>query len=762
MRSKQPLLFFLILLFLSTYSHAQNWSGIISSRRAIDWSNAGVPGGIPSGSWTQCSSTIAPYGTSGSPASASTINSAIASCGPNQYVLLGNGTFYLNTAIDFANNSNVELRGGGADRTFLIFSGTSGCQSQPAVICLEGGASTSGSPNQTATWTAGYTQGATSITLDNVTNLVANQSIIALDQCNDGLSGTSCGTGSAADTGNVWVCTTQGTCTGSGTGGAERTNRSQAQWVLVTGISGTGPYTVTISPGLYMPNWRSSQTPGAYWANNSNQLRNSGVANLSIDASATACSHNNGSCGITIVNAYGCWVTGTRSIFTNRNHIWLDYGATHCTIANNYLYGTQYSTQESYGVEHYFGSDNLIVNNIVDYVAEPFMAAGGDEGDVWAYNFSTDNNYVASAGWLDVGDRLHSGGTGMDLWEGNDDQGFQAEDIHGTHNFSTVFRDYYNGGSVSCFGEPCNKTLESIQPYANSRYFNIIGNVLGGSGYQTDYQAIAPSGTNGQTSIYAIGWTDNGGATNSSDGVEDTLTPTSLMRWGNYDVITGDVRWCGNSSDPGWSTTCGGTSEVPSNFNDTAGSPSPYVNPVPSSTSLPASFYYNSQPSFWATIYGTPPWPATGPDVSGGNVPNVDGHANWSPAALVWMNAPVDPNYQVSYTITGASWSSGTETLTFAANTWSASNSCSPINAPICLPAGEIRISNANPSALNGTYQVTASTANTVSFALASGPGSFTSGTMLYPNIRLFTATAYGTSGANAPAPPTGLSAVVQ
>ena len=56
------------------------------------------------------------------------------------------------------------------------------------------------------------------------------------------------------------------------------TSRAQAQMVLVTGISGN---TVTISPGLYMTNWRASQTPGAWWGIS---LSGDGVENVSLMA----------------------------------------------------------------------------------------------------------------------------------------------------------------------------------------------------------------------------------------------------------------------------------------------------------------------------------------------------------------------------------------------------------------------------------------------------------------------------------------------
>ena len=84
------------------------WTGVVDPSRASDWSRPGVLGGIPSGTWTQCGSTLA------SSSSAATINSAIAGCSANQYVQLGAGTFSLSAGIDFAAKSNVVLRGYGS------------------------------------------------------------------------------------------------------------------------------------------------------------------------------------------------------------------------------------------------------------------------------------------------------------------------------------------------------------------------------------------------------------------------------------------------------------------------------------------------------------------------------------------------------------------------------------------------------------------------------------------------------------------------
>jgi len=47
MKLKPVLVLPLLLLTLSACLYAQNWSGILGPTRAIDWSHAGVVGGIP-------------------------------------------------------------------------------------------------------------------------------------------------------------------------------------------------------------------------------------------------------------------------------------------------------------------------------------------------------------------------------------------------------------------------------------------------------------------------------------------------------------------------------------------------------------------------------------------------------------------------------------------------------------------------------------------------------------------------------------------
>jgi hypothetical protein len=152
--------------------------------------------------------------------------------------------------------------------------------------------------------------------------------------------------------------------------------------------------------------------------------------------------------------------------------------------------------------------------------------------------------------------------------------------------------------------------------------------VLGTSGFDNTYSQVS---FNNSTSIFTIG----AGNPGSSPAVpDDPKVATTLMRWGNWDTVTNAVRWCGNSADPGWTTTCSSTSEVPSGI-------SPYPNPVPSNQNLPASFYMTSRPSWWPSAKA---WPPIGPDVSGGNVSGTAGHAYTIPAQDCYtsMGGPSD------------------------------------------------------------------------------------------------------------------------
>ena len=551
-------------------SSAAAANGQIDPGRRAEWSQVGIPGGIPSRT-TVCA-TLNPG------ASASQINSAIANCPSGQVIFLNAGTYNLSSGLDFHNKNNVTLRGAGPDRTTLVFSGSVNCFGMNGNICVRNSElHYTGQPVHVANWTSGYAKGTTQITLSSTTGLAAG-SVIVLDQVND----------SNVDTGSIWVCSTINVCSVEGTGGGGRSNREQTQMVRVTAISGN---TVTISPGLNMPNWRPSQSPQAWWGNT--VTKSVGIEDLSLNHS-----NSNEMAGIFFFNGYNCWVKNVRSINANRNHVWF-YQTAATVVRDSYFYGTKNGASQSYGIESYLSADNLVENNIFQHIVAPTMANGSATGSVFSYNYLTDMYYAPAPDFMFAGHFVHGPGIDMILHEGNDGNGIQADEIHGTHHFVTAFRNYFTGLEPGK-----SRATVPINLYAFTRYSNVVGNVLGTAGFHNNYEWNV-SGSNKDTSIYNLG-------SGNSNAPSDSLVKTTLMRWGNYDTVTGTARFV--------------ASEVPSGIG-------PYSNPVPANNNLPASLYLSGKPSWWGNSI---PWPPIGPDVTGGSGPG--GHAHKVPAHVCYDN----------------------------------------------------------------------------------------------------------------------------
>lgn len=614
-----------------TAAHAQQlWTGILAPARATNWSSAGVVGGIPS-TWTQCTNTACnTVATASCSATLAQINSALSGAPNNTYVLLPACNYSFSGGIDFGNRSNVVLRGAGANQTLLVFTGSTGCYGITTSICARSAdLNYNQSPSNTANWTAGYSQGATTITLSAVTNLKVGNPII-LDQVDD-VSGTQLLAGN--DTGQVFICDAGGTngtngCSENGSGNQESgyqrgggTNavRDEQQIVTVTQCDGNSTVghacasgtNITISPGLRMPNWSATKSPGAWWA--TSPIQYDGVENLSVDTTA------GGEYSIQFFNCTSCWIKGVRSVVPGRAHFGLLY-SNHITVRDSYLYSTQNAASESYGVETGAGSDNLVENNICQKVAACLMTNSDDEGSVYGYNFDINNWYSPSSNWDSQQSYKHSVISYV-LFEGNQGDGIYFDLFHGTGQFITAFRNRFNGQSNNN-GVTATSHSNAFLIYPYNRYHNIIGNVAGQSGYHTTYTSLQGSSGNTQDlSVFVVG---TGTVNCCSAG--DPLTVSSLMRWGNYDTVSAAVRFV--------------SSEVPSAFSDTTASTSIFVNPVPASQILPNSFYYAAKPAWWPA---TKAWPAVGPDVTGGNIANVAGHAYTIPAQDCYTNTMSGP-----------------------------------------------------------------------------------------------------------------------
>ena len=505
-------------------AQAEPWSGILSPTRGIDWSDAGAEGIT---SRTAICQTFSPGVT------AAQINAALASCPSGQVVKLNAGTYNLSSGITITNKSNVTLRGAGPDATFLKFTGSVGCVLGSADICVFYDR-TNPNGEYSASWTGGYAKGSTSITLSNTTGLKVG-SLLVLDQLNDPLT----------DNREIWMCENgpddniPGTpmCAIEGATGFGRPGRTQAQHVIVTSINGN---TVGISPGLYMPNWRAAQSPGAWWFNST--VSGVGIEDLSLDNTSSNSFFN-----LEFGGAHDCWVKNIRSLNSNRAHI-LGYVTSRITVRDSYFYGTLNALSQSYGSETDMSSAWLFENNIYQHITGPMQPGQQGSGMVYGHNFSLDD-YYTNAQWMQASAYAHTAGINYILFEGNDGTGFTADAIHGTSHFITGFRNHWPGWEPGK-----NSQTVPVLNYAYNRYFNFIGNVLGRGGYHTTYECNASTATDScasgegrETQIWSFGFSGN---QEYAPGVNnDTLVAQYVMRWGNFDVVNNSVRFV-NSEVP--------------------------------------------------------------------------------------------------------------------------------------------------------------------------------------------------------------------
>jgi hypothetical protein len=521
-----------ISIWLSSLSYAE----IIPQDRRIDWSQAGIPGGIPNRTTICATINAATYGNGTTDATAA-IQNAIANCPADQVVYLPAGTYLLTSPVDFGYKSRVTLRGAGMGQTILrpqswaaITTGQSGMSSERRIL-------------------SGSTKGSTTITVDDASGIQAG-SVLDIYQ--------------GPDPDFYWSRGNDPDNTG--------------QHVKVTAVNGT---TIQFEDPLFWnltlnPRVKYQMYAGMSWG---------GVEDLTI----TGDSSYAGSM-IQFWNTYACWIKGVETAWGNGNeHIFL-YGCLRNEIRDSYIHDT-YSTTDGYGIltmKDYGGGARggctglLVENNIFSGFFYSIILET-EVGGVIAYNYSRNARLVV---WPDyqVPDfsTNHSEHGMMDLWEGNIGAGFQNDGYHGSTSHITLFRNWFSGRHVDA-----NRTgnIKTVDLTRFSYYHNVVGNVLGNPDWPRTttgrYEMTGQPGYTEQSVIYRLGYPNMGNngysstnpPSNADDGGLDPKVKSTLMRWGNFDYQNNLTKW--------------DASEIPGGV------------PVPTTQTLPASLYYSSKPSWW-------------------------------------------------------------------------------------------------------------------------------------------------------------------
>ncbi len=528
---KRFLLIAAVLPILCAAAFGQAWSGILNPARAIDWSHAGLPATFPDGEttanpWTppagrtQSGSTVACANNS---TDAATINTALSACSNGHYVQLGATTCSITSNIlmwpdgGLGAGNGCDLRGSGPMSTILNFSGAS-TEFQFGVCCTGVG---SGALSATS-----YAVNTSTLTITGVasaTNLIANN-MAWIQQCDPGWTGSGVNGGTSepncsasgayADTGGIWPCGVDvpGCTFDINPSGA---HTYQRQDVLITNVvnNGGGSYTVTFTPGLYMPNWSSNSNAQMIWQTPANESFGNGVSGLTANFTSTTNEK------FDIGNTYAWWVKGVRMIgYPSNPNANIGFSA-RGLFANNYIFGntpSSLNTQLSETLLRSSDSDNLILNNIIKQ-SIPSWADGKNAGDVIAYNYGGDTQtlyYIAVS-------LNHLPWESFLLSEGNQFPQLHDDDTHGTHAFDCYFRNYASGwDSPYSTLNPWAIELDNFQ-----RFDCMIDNAIGGT-KSTAYQGTSSSVGNEYV------WP-----------TFDTVAQNSAMRWGNCDVITGTCRF---------------------------------------------------------------------------------------------------------------------------------------------------------------------------------------------------------------------------
>jgi hypothetical protein len=622
------------LLFLGLVpASAQLWNGLLGSVTssctgstspsgcAIDWSSAGIPGGIPSTSWTQSGSTIlaATY-SNGSTDASSAVNSALASCGTNHYVLLGAGTFSFHSAVGVP--SNCALRGAGANQTTVNCYVTGNACIYAGLN--SGGASDSPPSLSSATAiTGGLTAGSTSITVASTSGMSVG-GFLLISQLND----PNFVSNSAAANNGGSICNCDGGIGWNGT-------RNMGQIVQITSIAGTtvgitsGGTGALVNPGLYYP---YNNSPLAVPFNESTSY--AGIEGLQVYAEDSGAMEN-----FYLGNCAYCWVNGVESNYTDGNWAEIDWGF-HDQISNSYMsnaFGHTSGTNDSNITVRTFTSGSLIQNNILERGHFPLMLEWGAAGNVIAYNYifgqydiidfqnggsnvvdpcSTVNTPCSNTPAIDA----HGAHPQFNLVEGNVGNMFEPDNIWGSSSWWTTFRNWWQGTTQMCgngnagglgrgTSSSCSdgvyawQIANDYEIEAFSTRTNLVGDIVGSSQQQSlvstqGGKALAPlqqveaqcgtspCGANSRPyGTYGIDFSLGYFSVSSTGGgTYDELTPaTTLFVHGVYNSITSLVSWVTGLTH-----------------------------------TLPNSLYLSGKPSWWSSSLA---YPAIGPDITGGSGP---------------------------------------------------------------------------------------------------------------------------------------------
>jgi hypothetical protein len=569
-------------------------AGILDATQAIDWTQAGV-GGIPART-TACATVDASKYGNGTTDATADIQKALDACAAEQAVVLSAGKFLIATSLTVP--AHVTLRGAGASQTILDAHGkTSG------VVQLGRGAGPSqGSPQLAIA--SGATAGSTSLVLANPSGVAAGDYLIVSE---------------LNDASYVSIHGGEGDCTWCDAfwGGA----RARGQIVKVTALSGA---TATIAPPLYSA-YGASPLAVPFQSD-----EGAGVESLQVYANNTGYTSD-----FYMSACASCFIRGVEANYTDGDFVQVHFGWRD-EIRDSYFSNAFRHSPGTTDSDVFLASKTsatLVENNIIERAHVSVMLNWGAAGNVIAYNFMHGEFDTNATNAVTGGVSMHGAHPQFNLLEGNVAPKWTPDEIWGSSSHNTAFRNWMTGANVICqpTTEGARGTVDcsaAIKPFQQSRamdiahlstHDNFVGNVVGSNAQNALVIAYNPSQPSPMKHVGLVAYP-------ALRAYDDTTYDWTFGYGESSDDGTGDG--CGGGTPPCHGTEAMTTAFMHGNY-DHADGQIAWAPNVPQS--LPCSMYLASKPAWW----GDQPFPANGPDVTGGG--DAAGHAYGNAAMRCYL-----------------------------------------------------------------------------------------------------------------------------
>jgi hypothetical protein len=555
-----------------------------------------VPGGIPTTRTLYSNPTLysnlAAVDYTSNDASAA-INALISACGQNQYVLLPPGTYTISSGISFPiGKSNATLRGSGYGASPSTNTILKNVQSGGQCIHIGGSGWPVGASSQVS-WTAGYAQGSTVLTMSSVAGFTVGQ-FVWLTQTDDPAL--------------IWS---------DSNNKATGINGNLKELHLVKAIN-SATQQITLDTPIIWTQWSSSLSPVATVDSGPYCSSGDGVENLYIDNSAST-----GGESILMEEAYGCWMLNVYCNLTYGYNITC-YNLSRCEFRRVTFWDAQLHQENCAGLDMQQTCCACLIEDNIFYRQCPGIECDAAcVGNAFLYNFGDQMVWMPGTSSQEQEyflDSNHAPHGAMNLYEGNYGQNALNDGYHGSGSHFTFFRNRFTGYSED--GDTLNSMCVMLNRW--SLYNNVVGNVLGVSGFSNvlNEQTNSYSGATDHF-IYRLGFPNLGNS--SFTGYRPVLTyaqDLAQAMQGLDEAVMGTAQWNTNGKTVPANTAGAvqGKTIIEGNW-DSVQSQLTWNDPTIGAQAIPASLYYSSKPAYFNSL-AFPPFDPTNPgNTTAANVP---------------------------------------------------------------------------------------------------------------------------------------------